>query len=232
MINARLDVVLIFAPVDVEALLIGLVSDAVPDSAPEHHLAALHVIVHDVLQFWNQGLFVDEVKVDQIVGRNLNSNVALDVVKEASRLYCMVANPLGPLEHQIVLLLEKQDFAGRPRDQGFPIEHHHLAEVSLQDFLSAKHPRPLYVDDKGVAISVERVDLVLLDTEEALVWEVLDASLDSVLEEVFGLETARWAPDLPVRKIPDEMVMSVRVVMEQIYEDFVVGNECAGHERV
>jgi hypothetical protein len=66
--------------------LISFESDTIPHSRTEHHLRALHKVVHTVLKSWHEGLFVDEVKIHFLIGGHLDSDVTFDEVDLASRL--------------------------------------------------------------------------------------------------------------------------------------------------
>jgi len=59
------EVVVVHAPINVEADLITLVSDAIEAARAEHHRAASHEVVHAILELWDEGLRVDEVEVDE-----------------------------------------------------------------------------------------------------------------------------------------------------------------------
>ena len=103
---------LILPPVDIKGPLSGLVSNAILDLAPEHHLGAAHIIVHNVLQFRQEGLQVHQEKVNLVVCRYLDPHVALDVVDEASNVDGVVVYPLLSLSQFVQNDLEEQDLAG------------------------------------------------------------------------------------------------------------------------
>lgn len=69
---------------DVEGLLAVLVGDTVLDFGTDHHLHTVHEIVHDVVQGRHERSLVDQVKIDLVICRNLNPNIAPDKVKETS----------------------------------------------------------------------------------------------------------------------------------------------------
>mmetsp|Transcript_11928 Transcript_11928/g.18404 ORF Transcript_11928/g.18404 Transcript_11928/m.18404 type:complete len:217 (+) Transcript_11928:235-885(+) len=97
------DVVLALAAVNVEALLVELVSDALLDVGAEHHLRTVQVVLHNVLQDGVEGLRVDEVEVDPLGGRHLDTDVALRVKDEAADVHLVVLLPYS-LFCQLVFL--------------------------------------------------------------------------------------------------------------------------------
>ena len=100
----------VFAPVDIEAFLILLVRDAIPNLASKHHLIAAHVVVHDVLELWHKGLFVNQVEVNILIGGDLNSYVSFDEVNETTLIYCVIEGPLGFIVIVALDLLEEKHF--------------------------------------------------------------------------------------------------------------------------
>ena len=64
------------------------ISNSKHDSFAKHHLVAAHVIIHTVLKLWQKRFksrfLVDEIEIYVIIGGQLDSNVALYVVKKAS----------------------------------------------------------------------------------------------------------------------------------------------------
>ena len=73
-----------FSAVDVKTSLIGLIGDSIPDSAPEHHLIAAHIVVHAVFKLWHKSLLVDKIEVNQLICGHLNSDVTFDKVNETT----------------------------------------------------------------------------------------------------------------------------------------------------
>ena len=80
--------------IHIEACLVGLVGDSVPDLSAEHHLTAAHVVVHDVLKVRHQSLWINEVEVNQLLSCQLDSNVSWHEVDEGSLLNSVVVDPL------------------------------------------------------------------------------------------------------------------------------------------
>lgn len=103
--------VLVLSAIDVEVRLVLLVGDAVVHLGPEHHLVALHEVVHHVLHLRNQGLGVNQVEIDQLVGGQLEPLVALDVVDEPPLVNLVVHLPSVSFASFVIEELVKQNFA-------------------------------------------------------------------------------------------------------------------------
>ena len=82
-----------FSSVDVEAPLVGLIGNSIPDSAPEHHLIAAHIVVHAVFELWHKSLLVDKIEVNQLICGHLDSDVTFDEVNETTDSDLMVLLP-------------------------------------------------------------------------------------------------------------------------------------------
>ena len=90
-----------------ESFIVHFVADSKSYSPAEHHLLAIHVVVHAVFQLRHESLLVDEVEVNQFLGGNLDSNVAFDVKDGASHPEFMVLLPQCLFGHFIRFLSEK-----------------------------------------------------------------------------------------------------------------------------
>ena len=112
----------IVSPKNIKLPLIWLVSNTIFDSATKHHLTALHVVVHHVLEVRHQSLCIHNVEIDQVICSDLDPDVPFDEVDEPSHFYFVVLNPLGDLRHLVELLPEKQDSIRGTHDQGFTIK--------------------------------------------------------------------------------------------------------------
>ena len=112
--------------IDVEAPFVLLVGDTVSDSTAKHHLGALHVVVHDVLEFRLKRLLVDEVKVNMLLVNHLDPDISFDEVDVASDVKLAVLNPLSDLLNFVILLLEEQNLPRASNNEGFSVDEHHL----------------------------------------------------------------------------------------------------------
>lgn len=83
-----------FPSVNVERSLVGLVGDTVLDFGAKHHLVAAHEVVHDIFKRWLEGLWVDQVEVNELVSGDLDPLVSFDKVDEASDFKLVVLLPL------------------------------------------------------------------------------------------------------------------------------------------
>jgi hypothetical protein len=63
----------ILASVDVNGLIVRLVGNTVLHFATEHHLGAIHEVLHHILQLWHQGLPINDVEKNMRVSCNLDS---------------------------------------------------------------------------------------------------------------------------------------------------------------
>lgn len=61
--------------VDLNTRLVGLECNTISNSRSEHHLRALHEIVHAILKLWHKCLFVDEIEINSLISNNLDSNI-------------------------------------------------------------------------------------------------------------------------------------------------------------
>ena len=100
---------LVLSPVDVEAFVSDLVGDSIPHFASEHHCAAPHVVVHDVLQNWLTSILFNQIKKDLFICRYLNSHITLDVVNETTDVDSVVLFPFPSPCDLVCFYLEKQD---------------------------------------------------------------------------------------------------------------------------
>ena len=107
-VDLDFEVVHVLSLIDIEASLVVLVGNTIPDSLSEHALGALHVVIHEVLQLWLEGLFVYQVEVDVFLSRHLDPDVSLDVVNETSHFNFIVLGPRPLLSDLVVDLLEEQ----------------------------------------------------------------------------------------------------------------------------
>ena len=85
---------LVFSPVKIELLFVLLESDAVHVQPANHHLIALHIVVHHVFQDGIQCFPVQNIKVDQFFSRNLEAGILLHMVNVATKTDCMIQVPM------------------------------------------------------------------------------------------------------------------------------------------
>ena len=97
----------VLSPVDFESFIIDFVANAKSNSPTEHHLVAIHVVVHAVFKLRHERLLVDEVEVNQFFGGNLDSYIAFDVKDGASHPQFMILFPRCLFGNFIRFLFEK-----------------------------------------------------------------------------------------------------------------------------
>jgi hypothetical protein len=72
--------VYIFGPENVVSSRVIFVSYTISDLWPDHHIAALHVVVHHILKLWHESVSVYQIEEDLFLLDDLNSNVPLSIV--------------------------------------------------------------------------------------------------------------------------------------------------------
>ena len=168
------ELVKILFPINIEADLPCFVCDAILSLWPKHHLTAVHEIVHAVLQSWQERLRVDNVKVYQIVSGDLNPDISLCVINEASMAQRVVLFP----SHLLLIifdnfnLLEKEHQIARSGYNCLVIHQVHLAKVVYWELLKLVDAWILNINCKHLTMSVKHVSLVLLLVVEALVRKI------------------------------------------------------------
>ena len=70
----------VLSGIDLNTRLVGLECNTISNSRSEHHLRALHKVVHTILQLWHKCLFIDEIEVNSLISNNLDSNITSNEV--------------------------------------------------------------------------------------------------------------------------------------------------------
>ena len=89
----HLEILDVLSTEDVETFLVRLVSNAKANSGAKHHLCALKMVENYIFQIWLKGLRVEKVKVDHVISRYLDSDVALRIKQKSSVTKSMVMFP-------------------------------------------------------------------------------------------------------------------------------------------
>jgi hypothetical protein len=100
-----------FALIDVKVSLVSFVANAVLAFLADDHLAALHVVIHDILQLWHVILKFHAVKVDVLQSRQLKAVCVLNIVDLSSAVYCVVLHPDHFVQKNVMLTFEKLKLA-------------------------------------------------------------------------------------------------------------------------
>lgn len=95
----------------IEASLIVFVCNAEFDFWSEHHLTAIHKIEHDVFEDGHQGFLVDEVKINFLIGSDLNTLIAFDEVNKTPDIKSVILDPKLVFFYLIIDFLIKLDLA-------------------------------------------------------------------------------------------------------------------------
>ena len=81
--------------INIKALLIGLISNAIPHFTTKHHLITPHEIKHHIIKLGHECFLVNEVEVDHVICGNLDPNISLDEVDVASGIDGLVVGPFS-----------------------------------------------------------------------------------------------------------------------------------------
>ena len=107
---------------NVEITISCLVSYAIPNFGPNHHLDAVHVVVHDIVKRYFQSLFVDNEEVDFLLCADLEPYISPHEVNKASNFKSFLNYPLPFLGVLIFSVFENSDIARGPSYEKL-IEH-------------------------------------------------------------------------------------------------------------
>ena len=91
--HVDLEIVLELLSINIKAPLVGFINDSVSHLRAKHHLIASHVVIHHILQHGHERVFINEIKVNELVRGNLDPDVSFDVENEAASFYCVNTFP-------------------------------------------------------------------------------------------------------------------------------------------
>ena len=140
--------------VHLEPWLVSLVGDTVPNFGAEHHLRALHEVVHTVLEGWFACVLINQVKVNLLVRGDLDTNISLDEVDLTSHVVKLFV--LGP-EASLFVDLEEKDRVRASDYQSFVKEEVHVTEIGIGDFLACALFGVCGVDGESLTLAVKSV---------------------------------------------------------------------------
>lgn len=87
---------IVFSCVDLKPRLAGFKCDSKPYSCTKHHLRTRHEIIHAIFKCWQKRLFINQVKVNFLICRNLDSYVSSNEINIASQVFkLMVVGPVA-----------------------------------------------------------------------------------------------------------------------------------------
>ena len=150
---------------DGEVGLVDLVGHAVAHLRTEHHVGAVHVVGHRVLQLWLLGLGVKGVELYIVLLGHLNANVALDIIDEAHGLKCVIELPV-PLSIDNAGLSEEQNLIGAADNNYLIKDEHHIAEALVGNLLNPCLFLVINIDRKSLPLTIEQINLLVLDAIE------------------------------------------------------------------
>ena len=213
-----------FPTVDIKGSLIWLVGDAVPYSFAKHGLVAAHVIVHNVFKIGHECLLIDEIKVNQLIGGNLNSDVTFNVIDEASHLQSMIEFPAFDFGHFVDHLFKEVNFVRTSDDQSFAAKHYHLSEVFVNDLLCFEIVWLRRLDHKRQSLSIKQIYFLSRFAEKALIRKILKITIYD--------HASKLALNSSFGAVPEEMMVCSRVVMENTNENGRIIDEATSSKRV
>lgn len=143
--------------IDLESGLIGLERDSVSYSGAEHHLGALHKVVHTIFQSWHESFLVDQIEINSLIRGHLDPDVTFDKIDLASHLLKVVV--LLP-KASFFVNFEEKDGAGGSNDQSLVEEQVHGSQVGGGDQLKLNFGWLFGAEGETVALPVEGVAIV------------------------------------------------------------------------
>lgn len=162
------------------------------------------------------------------------------VIDGATNRYTVILAPHHLFGEFVLHSLEKQHLRRTPRNKHLIIKHHHLPErflVPIVYFLHCVILHIINIDCECLAAAVERVDFAIGGVIEAIIGKIAPAIKSHLVN--YWLDFAGFminSNKLATDDIPKEMVVRVRVVVEEVDEQeaalvaFV--DERAGYEWV
>ena len=166
---------------DVDALVVCLVSYSIFHPAAKHHLGAVHEILHDVFQLWHKCLFVNYVEEDLGVCGDLDPRVTFDIIDESICVNLMVYHPFSVFCELINFNFEEQNLTGASDDERLLVDEIHVSQILFVDFLKVVVLLILVLrvfdnfhwDSERMALAIKGIDLIIVRVVVALLREVL-----------------------------------------------------------
>ena len=115
--------------------MVGFEGHTVLDLGAEHHLGAIHEVVHAVFKGWNKGDRIYQVEEDFGVSCDLNPFVSFDKVHKTTLLDIKILLPAHLFGEGVSLLLEKENLTGASGNQSLIVDEEHLPQVLVKYFL-------------------------------------------------------------------------------------------------
>ena len=143
--------------IDTESFLTGLKHNAGSDLGTEHHLGAIHIVVHDILKSWLTCVLVDHEEVDFLVSSDLDSNIALDEIDFSAHIFESVVFYPEPC---FFIDLEEENVARRPNNESFLKEQVHRAHVIKGQLFELALSRVGNIDGEALTLPIESVNTV------------------------------------------------------------------------
>ena len=79
--------------INIKALLVGLISNAIPHFTTKHHLITSHEIEHHIIKLGHECFLINKVEVDHVICCYLDTNISLDEIDITPGVDCFVMGP-------------------------------------------------------------------------------------------------------------------------------------------
>ena len=111
----------------VKALLLLFISDAKSNLGSKHHLSALHKVVDWVFQDWFEGVGIKQIEIYFLVGNDLESFVAFDVVQLSFETERVILFPVHVAVVFIFFQFQQKHMSRAPHYHDFVFVDVHMA---------------------------------------------------------------------------------------------------------
>ena len=140
-----------------EANLTCFVCYAISHHFAEHHLAAIHEIVHYIFYGWHQGIFVNKDEVNLLVSHNLNPYISTDEENVAS---CVIDDVVLFPFSTLLINFEKHNRARRSNNKCLIKEHKHVSKILISDVFFCELCNVSRVNRDTIALSIKGSEVV------------------------------------------------------------------------
>lgn len=146
-----------FSLVYLKVWLVSFKSYAVQSFFAEHHLWALHKIVHDVFKNWNKIFRIYCKKVNLLICYHLKSSISLNKINLSSHFWNFVI--FSPFSGIFINFKEK-NWVWRSNNQSLIKEKIHWSKIWICYFFALKLFWILSTDCKSMALSVKCIAII------------------------------------------------------------------------
>jgi hypothetical protein len=76
----------VLSGVNLNTWLVCFECNTVSNSCSEHHLRALHKVVHTIFKLWHKSLFINQIKIDSFISYHLDPDITSNEIDLPSGL--------------------------------------------------------------------------------------------------------------------------------------------------